>query len=75
MRDHARHSIPSSDPWIEQSVGRENQMKSQLRQVEAMRNPMAATLANACFRKQTVRPTKGKGSFRRADKHKGRAWA
>lgn len=50
-------------------------MKTQLKQVEAMRNPMAASLANGCFRKQTVRPAKGKGSFRRADKHKGRAFA
>lgn len=47
-------------------------MKTQLKQIEAMRNPMAATLANACFRKQTVKPSKGRGSFRRQPKHRVR---
>lgn len=49
-------------------------MQTQLRQIEAMRNPMAAALANGCFRKRTVKPAKGKGSFRRGDKHRGRAF-
>lgn len=45
-------------------------MKTQFKQVEAMRNPMAAILSNGCFRKQTVRAAKGKGSFRRQPKHR-----
>ena len=47
-------------------------MQVQLRQVEAMRNPMAAVLAKGCFRKQTVKPAKGKGSFSRKAKHRAR---
>jgi stalled ribosome alternative rescue factor ArfA len=47
-------------------------MKTQFKQVEAMRNPMAAMLAHGAARPQTVRARKGKGSFSRKPKHRGR---
>ncbi|MFZ3481987.1 alternative ribosome rescue factor ArfA [Sphingomonas sp. 3-13AW] len=50
-------------------------MKTKLRQVEAMRNPMAALLAHGANRPRTVATKKGRGSFRRAEKHKARAFA
>ncbi len=50
-------------------------MKVQLRQVEAIRNPMAAALANGANRHRVVRARKGKGSFSRREKHRGAAWA
>ncbi len=47
-------------------------MQAQFRQIEAIRNPMAGALANACFRKRVVKPAKGKGSFSRKAKHRVR---
>lgn len=49
-------------------------MKKQqaLRQVEAIRNPMAAALALGANRAQTVAPRKGRGSFSRTPKHRVR---
>lgn len=36
------------------------------------RNPLAACLSNGAYRPQKVKPTKGKGSFRRSAKHRSR---
>lgn len=38
------------------------------------RNPLAACLSNGAYRPQRVKPSKGKGSFRRADKHRARSF-
>ena len=39
------------------------------------RNPLAACLSHGAYAPKKVKPTKGKGSFRRSDKHKGsRGW-
>lgn len=38
------------------------------------RNPLAACLSNGAYRPRTVRAAKGKGSYRRRDKHAGRGW-
>ena len=40
-----------------------------IKQVEAMRNPMAANLAHGANRPKVVAPKKGKGSFIRKPKH------
>ena len=45
-----------------------------LRQVEAMRNPMAALLAPGANRPRAVAAKKGKGSFRRNEKHRAHAF-
>lgn len=50
-------------------------MKKEIRQVEAMRNPMAALLAHGVNQPRAVAAKKGKGSFRRADKHRARMYA
>jgi stalled ribosome alternative rescue factor ArfA len=50
-------------------------MKKEIRQIAAMRNPMAALLAHGTNRPKAVAAKKGKGSFRRADKHKARMYA
>lgn len=49
-------------------------MKKALKPVAGMRNPMAGSLAHGSNRPQTVRARKGKGSFRRQDKHRGRCF-
>lgn len=36
------------------------------------RNPLAACLSNGAYKPKTVRAQKGKGSFKRQPKHKGR---
>ena len=35
------------------------------------RNPLAACLSHGAYQPKKVKPAKGKGSFRRQDKHKG----
>lgn len=40
-----------------------------LKQIEAMRNPMAATLAHGANRPKVVAPKKGKGSYSRKSKN------
>jgi stalled ribosome alternative rescue factor ArfA len=50
-------------------------MKKEIRQIEAMRNPMAALLAHGTNRPQAVAAKKGKGSFRRTDKHRAAMYA
>lgn len=50
-------------------------MKKEIRQIAAMRNPMATLLAHGTNQPRTVVAKKGKGSFRRADKHKARMYA
>lgn len=39
------------------------------------KNPIAASLASAHLAPRRTKPAKGKGSFKRTPKHKGRAWA
>lgn len=39
------------------------------------KNPIAAALASAHLASRKVQARKGKGSFKRTPKHKGRAWA
>jgi stalled ribosome alternative rescue factor ArfA len=36
------------------------------------RNPLAACLSHGAYKPKTVKAAKGKGSFRRADKHRSR---
>lgn len=38
------------------------------------RNPMAGALRHGSFQPKTVRSRKGKGSYRRQDKHRSRAF-
>lgn len=40
-----------------------------------VRNPLAACLSNGAYKPKTVKAAKGKGSFRRQDKHRARAFA
>lgn len=40
----------------------------------ATRNPMAGALAHGAFRRQIVRPRKGKGAYNRKAKHSARAF-
>lgn len=47
-------------------------MKNQIKQIEAMRNPMAAMLAHGAARPKIVRAKKGKGSFQRKSKFRAR---
>jgi len=36
------------------------------------RNPLAACLSNGAYQPKKVKPAKGKGSFKRSAKHRGR---
>lgn len=47
-------------------------MNAQATMQIAVRNPMASALAHGANRHQVVRSKKGKGSFNRKQKHKGR---
>ena len=40
----------------------------------ATRNPFAACLAHGAYQPKRVRALKGKGSFRRTDKHRAQAY-
>jgi stalled ribosome alternative rescue factor ArfA len=46
-----------------------------IRQAAAMRNPMAAVLSHGTHQPRAVAAKKGKGSFRRVDKHRAQAYA
>lgn len=50
-------------------------MNVKVKQIEAMRNPMAAMLSHGAARHQVVRARKGKGSFKRQAKHRSRDFA
>lgn len=41
----------------------------------ASRNPLAACLSHGAYAPKRVRAAKGKGSFRRTEKHRARAFA
>jgi stalled ribosome alternative rescue factor ArfA len=38
------------------------------------RNPLAACLAHGAYAPKKVKPAKGKGSFKRQDKHRARSF-
>ncbi len=38
------------------------------------RNPLAACLAHGAYAPKKVKPAKGKGSFKRRDKHRARSF-
>ena len=41
---------------------------------EIRRNPMAGCLSHGAYQPRIVRAAKGKGSYRRRDKHVGKGW-
>tara|TARA_B100000378_G_scaffold271342_1_gene261735 strand:+ start:584 stop:808 length:225 start_codon:yes stop_codon:yes gene_type:complete len=66
-------------PWgsgsVRDQIEKENQMAKNSTKAPATRNPMAGALAHGAFRRQVVRPGKGKGSYSRKGKHAARAYA